>query len=122
MCDPEGERVLIFDCIVDFNHDRNAMTLTNERFVDSRGKAQNYRSTKGWQLFCQWKYGSTSQEKLYYFKDCYPEQTSEYDIAQIIDHEPELNWWVRHTLKKSDRIISLVQKLQTRYLKKTHKF
>ena len=29
MCDPEGEIVLIFDCIVDFKHDRNDMTLTD---------------------------------------------------------------------------------------------
>ena len=49
-------------------------------------------------------------------------QTSEYDIAQGIYHEPAFNWWVRHTLKKRDHIISLVHKLQTRYLKKTHKF
>ena len=45
-----------------------------------------------------------------------------YAIAQGIYHEPALNLWVRHTLNKSDTIISLVQKIQTRYLKKTHKF
>ena len=49
-------------------------------------------------------------------------QTENYDIAQGIDHRPPFNWWVRHTLKKRDRIISLVHKWQTRYLKKTHKF
>ena len=48
MCDPEGERVLIFDCIVYFKRERNFMTLTDQRFFDSRGKDQYYRSTKGW--------------------------------------------------------------------------
>ena len=50
MCDPEVERVLIFDCIVDFKHDRNDMTLANQKFLDSSDKAQHCRSTKGWQL------------------------------------------------------------------------
>ena len=36
--------------------------------------------------------------------------------------EPEFNYWVPHTLKERDSIISLVKKRQTRYLKKTRKF
>ena len=60
MCDLEGERVLLFDCIVDLKHEINDMTLTDQKFVDSRGKAHNYRSTKGWQIFYQWKYRSMS--------------------------------------------------------------
>jgi hypothetical protein len=39
-----------------------------------------------------------------------------------IDHEPAFKWWVPHVLKKRDRIISLVRKRMTRYLKRTHKF
>ena len=47
---------------------------------------------------------------------------AEYSLAQVIYHEPSFNWRVRHTPKKHDRIVSIFQKLQTRYLKKTHKF
>ena len=122
MCGPEGERVLIFDCIVDFKRDRNVMTLTDEKFFDSCGKSRNYRSTKGWKICCQWKEVSASLEELYYFKNYYPVHTSEYSITQGIEHKPVFNWWVRHTLKKDDCIISLVQKQQTRYLKKTQHF
>jgi hypothetical protein len=43
-------------------------------------------------------------------------------MAQGIDHEPAFNWWVPHVLKKCDRIIPLVCKRTTRYLKQTHKF
>ncbi len=43
-------------------------------------------------------------------------------MTQGIDHEPAFNWWVPHVLKKRDRIISLVHKQTTRYLKRTHKF
>ena len=51
MCDPEGERVILFGCIVYFKRDRNAMKITDQKFFNSRGKAHNYRSNKGWQLF-----------------------------------------------------------------------
>jgi hypothetical protein len=43
-------------------------------------------------------------------------------MTQGIDHKPAFNWWVPHVLKKHDRIISLVRKRTTRYLKQTHKF
>ena len=49
-------------------------------------------------------------------------QTAEYAATNDIDTEPAFNYWVPHTLKKRDRIISLVKKRQTRYLNKTHKF
>ncbi len=39
-----------------------------------------------------------------------------------IDHEPAFNWWVPHTLKKRDRIISMVKRQPARYLKCIHKF
>ncbi|KAL7526268.1 LOW QUALITY PROTEIN: hypothetical protein ACHAXR_003858, partial [Thalassiosira sp. AJA248-18] len=43
-------------------------------------------------------------------------------LSQSLDHEPGFNYWVPQTLKKRNRIISLVKKRQTRYLKKTMKF
>ncbi len=39
-----------------------------------------------------------------------------------IDHKPAFNWWVPRVLKNCDRIISLVCKWTTCYLKRTHKF
>jgi hypothetical protein len=79
-------------------------------------------STIGWQVCCQWKDGSTSWENLADLKDSHPLETAEYAMTQGIDHEPAFNWWVPHVLKKHDRIISLVRKPTTRYLKQTHKF
>jgi hypothetical protein len=43
-------------------------------------------------------------------------------VTKGINLEPAFNWWVPHLLKKRDRIISLVCKRTTRYLKWTHKF
>ena len=49
-------------------------------------------------------------------------QTAEFAVVQGIGHEPAFNWWVKHVLKKRDRIIAGVRKWQTKYLKKIHKF
>ena len=55
-------------------------------------------------------------------KECYPVETAEYAVAQGIDSQPAFNWWVKHVLKKRDRIISLIAKRKTRYARTTHKF
>ena len=110
MCDENGDHILIFDAIVDHRKNDNAMTRTEQKFVDSRGKQQYKRSTKGWEVCVRWKNGSTTWEKLSAFKECYPVQTSEYAATNDIDNEPAFNYWVPHTLKKRDIIISLVKK------------
>ncbi len=51
-----------------------------------------------------------------------PLQIAEYSVAMHVDHEPGFNWWVLHTLKKCDAIISLVKKHSAKYLKHMHKF
>jgi hypothetical protein len=43
-------------------------------------------------------------------------------VTQGIDHKSAINCWAPHVLKKHDRIISLVCKRTTCYLKRTHKF
>ncbi len=55
-------------------------------------------------------------------KESRPIETSEFAMTASIDHEPVFNWWVPYTLKKCDRIISMVWKRSARYLKRTHKF
>jgi hypothetical protein len=80
------------------------------------------RSTISWQLCCQWKNGSTSWENLADLKESHPLETAEYAVTQGIDHEPAFNWWVPCVLKKCDRIVSLICKWTTCYLKQTHKF
>jgi hypothetical protein len=58
--------------------------------------------------------GSTSWENLADLKESHPIETAEYAVTKGID--------LPHVLKKRDRIISLVCKRTTRYLKWTHKF
>ena len=55
-------------------------------------------------------------------KESHPVETAEYAHFQGIYHEPALNLWAPHMLKKRDHILYLVRKRDPRYLKKTHKF
>ena len=80
------------------------------------------RSTVGWQICIQWRDGSTSWQALKDLKDSHPVEIAEYSVAQKINHKPDINWWVKAVLIKTPRIISLVMKIKTQYLKKTHKF
>ena len=91
MCDKNGEHILIFDAIVDHKKNDKAMTRTEQKFFDSRGKRQYKRSTKSWEVCVRWKNGSTTWEKLSNFKECYPVQTAEYSATNDIDTEPAFN-------------------------------
>ena len=77
MCDENGDHILLFDLIIDHRKHDNAMTRTDQKFVDSRGKQQYKHSTKGWDVCVQWKNSSTTWGKLSDFKECYPVQTSD---------------------------------------------
>eukprot|EP01082_Thalassiosira_pseudonana_P011160 g10259.t1 g10259 contig4:1534300-1534839(+) len=90
--------------------------------TNHNGRPSIRNSTAGWKLCCQWLDGSTSWVRLSEIKESHPVQVAEYAVAAGIDHEPAFNWWVRHVLKKRDRIIAQVKQRNARYLKKTHKF
>ena len=66
--------------------------------------------------------GSTLWDKLYDLKKSHPVHRAEFIVAQNIDCKPAVNWWVKHVLRKSDRIVASIRKQQTRYQKKSHKF
>jgi hypothetical protein len=51
-------------------------------------------------------------------KDSYPVQMAEFAVENRLSEEPAFAWWVKHVLKKRDRIISKTQ----RFWIKTHKY
>ena len=63
--------------------------------------------------------GSTSWLTLKELKESNPIETAEYAVAMGIEKEPAFAWWVKHVLKKRDRII---KKVKARVAKKTHMF
>ena len=60
MCDENGDHILLFYAIVDHKKNEKEMTRAEQKFVDSRGKKQYKRSTKGWEVCVRWKNGSTT--------------------------------------------------------------
>jgi len=121
-CDADGNQYMLLSQLVDHRKDNTAITVADQIVRRDNGRTYKRRTTTGWQLCCQWADGSTTWENLSDLKESHPIETSEYAMTHGIDHEPAFNWWVRHFLKKRDRIISLVKRRNTRYLKRTHKF
>ena len=66
-----------------------------------------------------WKDGTESWVPLRELKESHPVQVAEYAIMAEIADEPAFAWWVPHTIKKRDQIIS---KVVSRSKKKTHKY
>jgi hypothetical protein len=57
--------------------------------------------------------------KLAELKDSYPIQRAEFAKARDIADEPAFAWWVPHTLRRRNAILSAVK---ARVRKKTHKY
>jgi hypothetical protein len=77
------------------------------------------KTTKGWHLCVEWKYGTTSWEHLADLKESNPVEVAEYAVAKSLLDAPDFGWWAPHVLKKRRRIIAAGTK---RYHKRTHKF
>ena len=117
-CNPDGEQFLLMEGISNHKRDQSAVEKADE-YVIHNGRSTLRKTTKGWRLCVKWKDGSTSWEKLSNLKESNPVEVAEYATAVGIDDQPAFKWWVPHVLRKRDRII---QKVKTRYHKRTHKF
>eukprot|EP00804_Cyclotella_cryptica_P024181 CCRYP_019499-RA/>CCRYP_019499-RA protein AED:0.42 eAED:0.48 QI:0/0/0/1/0.5/0.33/3/0/265 len=110
-CDADGNQYVLLDAIVDYRKDPSVAVARNDQVSVVDGKKIVKRSTRGWELCCEWKDGSTSWQKLSDLKESHPLQSS-----HLLRKLPS---WV---LKKRDRIVSLVKRRSARYHKRTHKY
>ena len=62
---------------------------------------------------------STSWLPLKELKESNPVETAKYAVAMDIEKKPAFAWWVKHVLKKQDKII---KKVKARVSKKMHMF
>ena len=120
-CDNYGNECLMMESIVDYRNNDKAVIFPGQKVVH-RGWSFMHRSTVGWQLCVKWRDVLPLWQALKDLKEYQPVETAEYSVDREIDLKPVLNWWLRAVLKKRLRIISLVNKSNTRYLKKTRKF
>jgi hypothetical protein len=87
-CDPNSNQYVPLEKIVIHQRLSAAVMLSNQKIVHADGKTYLKHSTIGWQLFCQWKDGSTSWENLADLKESHPIETAKYAKILGIDHEP----------------------------------
>ena len=118
--DSDGMSTTLMEAIVDHRRDDEKALQHHEKYVQTKNGRRHLReTTKGWELLIKWKDKSESWIKLADMKDSHPVEVAEYARARGIDKEPAFEWWVPHTLKKRQVILSALKK---RIRKTTHKY
>ena len=69
----------------------------------STGTKRRVNTTKGYEIFIQWKDRITTWNTLKNVKDLYPVQMAEFAVENRIPEEPTFAWWVKYVLKKRDK-------------------
>jgi hypothetical protein len=117
-CDIEGRQYNLMEGIVDHKNDGHAVELA-DMYIKHGSNNKVRKTAKGWNLCVEWKYGTTSWERLVDLKESNPVEVSEYAAENSLLDTPDFVWWAPHVLKKHSRIIAAVTK---RYHKRTQKF
>jgi hypothetical protein len=112
-CDADGNQYLLLVVIVDYHKDCSMAVSRNDWVSVIDGKKIVQRSTRGWELCCKWKDGSTSWQVLYGVKEPHPLKVAEFAFAAQNCDELAFYWWVSWVLKKRDRIVSQVKLIST---------
>ena len=121
-CDSDGNQYVISDSIVGFRRSTIALFYADQKVLKAGGRSFMRRTTAVWNLCIQLKDGSTLWGKLSELKQSHPVECTEYAFSQGLMNDPAFIWWVGFILKKRERIILLVKKRNTRYLKRNEKF
>jgi hypothetical protein len=117
--DNEGNMFQLLDEIMDHKKDDMVIDIANSTVTTSSGSVKPKITTQGWQLLVLWKDKSMSWVKLKDLKASNPVELAEYAVANWIEEELALKYWVSNTLHKWNCIISKVKK---KYWQMTHKF
>ena len=59
-CYPDGNQYVMFDLIIDSRRSTTAICYADQKFLKADGRSFMCRTTAGWQIYIQWKDGSTS--------------------------------------------------------------
>ena len=105
--------------IVDHRSNATAISKDDGFVISSGGNRTAKRTTRRWELYVEWKDGTSDWVKLKDLKDSNPVELAEYAVANLIANEPAFKWWVPLTLKKRNRVIANVK---SKYWRTTHKF
>ena len=108
------------EAIVDFKKDVATVVAIDDKYLVTRtGQGRLRKSTQGWSFLVRWKDGTESWVKLVELKDSYPMEVAEFAKSRSLVSEPGSAWWVPHTIRRRNAILSVVK---GRFKKKTHKY
>jgi hypothetical protein len=117
-CDAEGRQYNLMEGIIDDNTDGHAVQRS-DMYIKHGSKKQLSKTTKGWHLYFEWIYVTTSWERLAGLKESNPVEVAEYAVAKNLLDAPDFVLWVPFVLKKRSHIFADVTK---QYHKRTQKF
>ena len=118
-CDEYGHLIQLMKGIIDHRSDGRAVKADDGFVTNRSGNRIPRKTTVGWELLIEWKDKNTSWVSLKDIKEANPIQVAEYAVSNKIAEEPAFKWWVRHVLRKRDRIIS---KVKSSYHRRSHKY
>ena len=117
--DQEGHRQLMLDEITNHRKTASAIPIEDGTYITSHRATRRKITTKGWEIFVQWKDGSSNWVALKDMKNLFPIELADYAVNNGLASEPAFAWWVPHTLKKRKSILG---KIKSKYWQRTHKY
>ena len=117
--DEEGNRQMFIDEIIDHRATKDAITKDKATYITKTGRTRKVRTTRGWELYVQWKDGSGDWVSLKDLKDSYPIELAQYAVDNNLQTEAAFAWWVPYVQRKRRLIIG---KLKSKYWQRTHKY
>ena len=108
--DSDGFSLSLMEGIIDYKRDDSVAISKMDKYItNSRGHRRLRKTTAGWKLLVKWRDQSESWVKLSELKESHPVETAEFAKSRGIDNESAFAWWVPHTLKKRNAIISAMK-------------
>ena len=108
--DSDGFSLALMEGIIDYKRDDSIAIPKADKYITTgRGQRRLRKTTEGWKLLVEWKDQSKSWVKLSELKESHPVETAEFAKSRGIDDESAFAWWVSHTLKKRNTIISAMK-------------
>jgi hypothetical protein len=78
-CDEEGNKFNLMECIADHKTDEHAVDRADIR-IKYGSNTQVRKTTKGWHLCVEWKYGTASRERFADLKESNTVEVAEYAV------------------------------------------
>ena len=117
--DRDGVSLSLLKGIVDHRFDDTVIPKEDGFITAKNGNKVPKMTTRGCEVLMEMKDGDLIWTKLKDAKESNPIELAEYAVANRIADMPCFHWWVPHTLRKRNRIIS---KVKSRYWRTSHKF